>query len=369
MLAKIELFVLKVIESKTHKACKAFLYILSLAYRLISLIQSCHYKIGWKKSVRMPVPIVCIGNITAGGTGKTPFVQMLAKDLQDHLRLAIVSTAYRSKGVTKDDVITPQDRQGRKVAAQYCGDEPAQLHQHLPTVSILLSKDRMKAVKVAHAQGAQLVLLDDGLQHRSIMKNITVVVVSAKDPMGLGYYLPRGLLRESPRQLKHADFLCITGVGLRQEEFEEVSRKLNHYSKARVIGAEIRPLTIKGDTELELGQLKGKKIGAFCGIGRPQNYMQSLQGLGVEIVAKLVIPDHCSPSPKEWKSFMESSVDQGAELVLCTEKDFVKIQGSHYNSLPISYVESELKVVYGRDHYKALQDHIIQLTKACKVGV
>lgn len=357
----LELWIVRVLEHDSHKCLKAILYLLSLCFRAAVSVRVYCYDRGWKKIQDMQLPVVCIGNITAGGTGKTPLVDKLAQDIKHRVKLAIVSTGYRSIGVTRHDVIAPYDKKGRRVAATYCGDEPFLLQQHLKDVPIFLSKDRKKAIEVARHRGAEIILLDDGLQRRSILKQLVVVVLSAKDVFGKGYYLPRGFLRESPHRLKSADFLCVTGVKITKEEFQYLTCQLRQYSPAKIIGAEIQAQRIKGEKVLELSQVKGKKVGVFCGIGRPQSYMETLDALGVQRVATLISPDHCLPHPKEWDLFLKKAHDTGAEMILCTEKDFVKISFSKYDLLPLSYVESTLNIVHGIQHYQELKEQLVDL--------
>jgi len=357
----LELRVLQVLVSKRHRFMKGFLFLLSIAYRFAVVCYQLPYRFGWKREKHLGVPIVCVGNIVAGGTGKTPFVQRLAKDLPEHIRLAIVSTAYRAQGVSHKDVMSTKDRYGREIPASYCGDEPFLLQKHLPHAAIYLSKDRKKALQVARQQGAHIVILDDGFQQKAIFKDSNVLVVSAQDPLGLGHYLPRGFLRESPKSFARADCICVTGPCMSQEEFTQIKNMLRSYTKAPIMGAKMRPLRIQGFVEGDLTQLQGKKVGLFCGIGKPQNYRKTVEDLGVDIVEELPVADHATLSNKELLSFAKAVGRKGGELILCTEKDFVKMQLSYYNGLPICYVESELEVIYGKEHYEALRKRVAEM--------
>jgi tetraacyldisaccharide 4'-kinase len=359
----LELWVLRTIESSSYSWGKPILYVLSLCFQGLVKLKAYSDVRTCKKRYVSKIPVVCIGNITAGGTGKTPLVEKLAQDLKEHIPLAVISTGYRSLGVTRHDVITPRDRKNRLVTPSYCGDEPYLLHQHLPDVPIFVSKNRKKALEIAHLQDKKLALLDDGFQRRSIAKDLIVVVLTARDLFGKGYYLPRGFLRDSPERLEEADFLCLTGTGVTREDLDQMTLELKAYSSAPIMVAEMTPQKIKGAKTLSLETIKGKKVGVFCGIGRPESYMETVQTLGVEPVATLIAPDHCLPHPKRFNKFLQIAYSRGAEMVLCTEKDFVKITDSQYNALPVCYVESKLNIVHGVEHYEALKNEIIALIK------
>lgn len=359
----LEKVIISSIERKEPHLLQRLLYLLSISFKGIVLFRSYLYDNGWKKVQKGDLPIVCIGNITAGGTGKTPLVQKLAQDLKGDIKLAIISKGYRSIGVSGRDVISPIDRHHREVSAIYCGDEPFLLKKRLADIEVLLSKDRMLAIKAAKKKNIDLVLLDDGFQMRSLAKDLVVIVLHAKDLFGQGYYLPRGYLRDSPKRLKEADLLCITQNQLNAIPFENLCKMIRLYSLAPIIGAHIMPTGIKGVKCLDISSLKGKKVGVFCGIGKPNSYLETLEALKVEVVETLFMPDHKIPCEEELQHFACTCRDKGAEILLCTEKDFVKIVNPHYYLLPICYLETELNIIYGKDQYEAFKAKILVLAK------
>lgn len=359
----IEKTLIDIIENKKPHFFHKILYACSVLFKYIVLLRAYLYDKGWKRVQKGDLPIVCIGNITAGGTGKTPLVERLAQDLRHEIRLAIVSKGYRSIGVSKRDVISPIDSYNKEVDSIYCGDEPFLLKKHLPDVEILLSKDRHLAIKVAKKKNVEIVLLDDGFQMRSLAKDLILLVLHAKDLFGLGYYLPRGYLRESPHRLKEANLLCITQSHFDSIPFEDLHEKIRPYSSSKVIGAHITPKSIKGALALDLDSLQGKRAGVFCGIGKPKSYIEMLKALGVDIVEILLMPDHYIPYERVLQDFAWSCKHKDAEILLCTEKDFVKIVHSHYHLLPVCYLETELNIVYGKNHYEEFKAKIIDLAK------
>lgn len=358
-----ERFVVGVIENKSTHFLHKLLYGLSILFKYAVVFRTCLYEKGWKQVRKSTLPVVCIGNITAGGTGKTPLVEKLAQDLKEDVKLAIISKGYRSLGVSKHDVISPVDSYNRSVDSIYCGDEPYLLKKHLADVEVLLSKDRELAIEVAKKRNIDVVLLDDGFQMKSLFKDLTLLVLHAKDLFGLGYYLPRGYLRESPHKLKEADLLCITQSYFDKIPFEELCEKIKPYSSAPVIGVHMTPKGVKGDLSIDLESLRGLRAGVFCGIGKPKSYLETLQALGVDVIKSLVMPDHCIPSLQELQKFSNLCKESGAEILLCTEKDFVKIVHPHYHLIPICYLETDVNIIYGKNSYEEFKKKIIALTK------
>jgi tetraacyldisaccharide 4'-kinase len=188
----------------------------------------------------------------------------------------------------------------------------------------------------------------------------------ADNLFGYSHYLPRGYLRESPKKLKEAQFICITQV--EGHSFDKLCEQIAPYTSAKIIGAQMVPQKIVGDKNWDLDQIKGKKVGVFCGIGQPAAYMRSLEQLGAEIVATLVVNDHSTATSKEWERFIEACLQKHVELLLCTEKDFVKIHNIK-REIPISYVESRLRILHGSKYYRALKQKILQLAKHKRVTI
>lgn len=358
---KLQAAVIKVIESDRPSITRFILYLLSLLYSAGLFCKNIVYAFGFKKPKRAPIPVICIGNIVAGGAGKTPFVEKLAQDLEGLIKVAIISKGYKSCGSSKKKVISPVDKQGNWVLPKFCGDEPFLLKKHLPHLDILISKDRLLAIKKAAERGADLALLDDGFQRLSLYKDINIIVLSAKNLFGKGCYLPRGYLRDSPSRLKEADLLCVTQLSSEPSEYQQICKRLSKYSQAKVIGGLYEPIRIKGALHLNLDELKGRKIGVFCGIGSPKQFLRQVEELGCEIVDVLTSQDHELPNKENFYNFSFKCQALGSSLLLCTEKDFVKIQDSSYNVLPVCYLESRFVILHGKNHYHDLISKIVNL--------
>jgi tetraacyldisaccharide 4'-kinase len=197
---------------------------------------------------------------------------------------------------------------------------------------------------------------------RSLAKDLTIIVLSARDLFGKGYYLPRGYLRDSPRRLKEAHYLCLTYETIEPKTPEVLQQQLAPYSNAKVIGAKLVPKGFKGWKRVSLEAFKGKKVGVFCGIGNPHRYVESIQTLGAEVVLSLFTVDHCLPGDREFKDFVHGCNQRGAEALVCTEKDFVKIGNPGYHPIPTYYLECGLTIIHGLEYYEELQREIYQLT-------
>ncbi len=294
---------------------RALLQFLSILYGAGVFLRNTAYDIGLFKTHHLSVPVISVGNITVGAMGKTPLVRWLAEEISRTKKVAILSRGYRSKSehqILRVHSDTPVD---------LCGDEPLWLAQKLPQVAVWVGKDRVQTGQLAIAEGAEVLILDDGLQHRRLHRDIEIIVVGHEEK----YFLPRGWLRDSPSRLKKADLLA----GQEGLQFEQ-------------------RLT---------ADLKGKKVTLFCAIGRPERFVQSVKAAGAEIVATFFKDDHCAFTEQEIQEF--SRQNPGATLI-CTEKDAVKIPLEVKSSLGVQVLAAEFFVISGQEKWKKLYDKRIQ---------
>ena len=260
--------------------------------------------------VRVSVPVVSVGNVVAGGTGKTDVVAALAEALPG--KVAIVSRGYGVK-IEKSFVVLPHH------GAEKCGDEPKMLASRLPNVMVVVGPDRVTGARLAIGKGADIVLLDDGMQHRRLFRDFEVAVSDGSER----HFLPKGLLRDDPKRLAKADLLVITG-----------EQKIESRSAVRMRGKVEGIFTLQGE---EIETLQGVPVALFCGIGNPERFVKTLEGLGAEIREKLFLPDHGSVGEAELADLLARS---GAKYLVCTEKDRVKLK----SSLPILWTKRRLVV-------------------------
>lgn len=323
---KLELYILDIING--HRKGKFFLSLLSYLYYLIIKIRNWCYDKKLFLIYHPNLPIISVGNITAGGTGKTPFVCYLAKQLSPFMKVAILLRGYRIK--------QPKTRQSFQLKSdmpvQHCGDEAFWLLQKLPDSQIWVGVNRFQSVERAKSAGAELVILDDGMQHRKLHRNFEVVLINGQDPLGKSYFLPRGLLRDCPKRLKKADLIVVTDPF----SIQELELSLARYTSSPLIFIETVPKIC----------LKGKKVGVFCAIGSPQRFVTLVQKAGGEVISTFFKPDHTSFEEEELSYF---ALKACPDILACTEKDFVKLSISMNCKVPIIPVATEIQIIKGQD--------------------
>lgn len=359
-----ERFVIEVIKGKRKglipNILKTFLHLLSWLFRLGVACRNWAFDSGWLHCYYPPVPVVIsIGNIVAGGTGKTPVTLMIAQEFYKNYSIAILSRGYRSPAEKFATPVVLSKGEGPMHPASFCGDEPFLISQNLPEAFVFVGKDRHKASYMAAKAGAQLILLDDGMQHRRLARDFEVVVMDLHDPFGQGYFLPRGFLRESMSSLARSHIIIINHVD-DHEKFLEMKNNIALYSKAPVIGVKMEVSHAFDFAGNPVDSLQGKKVGIFCSIANPDYFHTTILGQGAHVISNFYNPDHIAFKPEALAAFAQASKAQGAELLLCTEKDRVKITDLEPLALPIAWVKIELILVEGKEEWQ----EFIQKTKS-----
>ncbi|HLE04669.1 MAG TPA: tetraacyldisaccharide 4'-kinase, partial [Anaerolineales bacterium] len=231
---------------------------------------------------RLPVPVLSVGNLIAGGTGKTPFVEMLARRLQTQgHRVAIVLRGYRGRSATPTII-----SDGRRLLCEppVAADEAYLLARHLPGVAVLTGADRYRVGQLALEQlKCEVIVLDDGFQHLRLHRDLDIVLLDAANPMGYGRLLPSGLLRERPDGLARADLLVVTHADS-GADVDEIKRSLRRYAPTAPIALAVhRPLGLTGacgEERLSPSHLDGQRLVVFSGIGNPSGFEATLVRLG-----------------------------------------------------------------------------------------
>ena len=258
----------------------------------------------------MPIPVVCIGNVTLGGAGKTPTVIFLVDYLiKNKIKVHVVSRGYGGK--FKDTVLV-----NPKIHTAFdVGDEPLLISQY---ANVWVSKKKKEGVLAAHKAGAEIVLLDDGYQNFSIGKDLNILVFDAEIDLKNERVFPLGNLRESPSSaIARADFLICIGSPISRRNLQ--NNFIQHHN-SKIIEGKFKPNV----TPL----LKKRKVIAFCGIGRPEKFFSMLGALDMKVINKISFPDHHFYSEKQVTKILKIAEKNNA-LVVTTEKDYVKIPKSY----------------------------------------
>jgi len=349
MLRKIELYVVEVIKGWRRGMIPCIvrggLLAMSWVYRCVVAMRNKAFDRGWCRCYHSAVPVVSIGNIVAGGTGKTPAVLMFAKEfLMDH-NIAILSRAYRSFAEKQSyPVLVGQ------CSCNICGDEPYLISKNFPQASVFAGRDRVRASKMAEKQGAQLIILDDGMQYRRLARDFEVIVIDGHDPFGKEKFLPAGFLREEKKALSRADFIIVNG-SIAPQRFEVLKETLRKYTKAPVVAAQMEVTKIWKHDGGEVKSLQGKKVGMFCGIAHPEKFQKTLEDLGADVVAQYFVADHVPIQESALKQFAYSCQQKGAQALVCTEKDKVKYNNFVNQPLPVIWIQAKLSICGDRDEY------------------
>jgi len=360
MLRNLEIYFLEVIKGKKQgflaASLRCFLYILSWPFQFIVACRNWIFDRGWVCRYYPPVPVVIsVGNIVVGGTGKTPVTLMIAQEFYQDFSLAVLSRGYRSPAERLPEPVMLSKGNGPMQSAALCGDESFLLSQNLPKAFVFVGRNRHKASNMAAKVGAQVILLDDGMQHRRLARDFEVIVMDAGDPFGQGYFLPRGLLREGVKSLSRADLIIINHV-TDPDSFVAMKGQVQRHSSALVIGTRMEVVDVFDFEGKIIPSLQGMKVGIFCGIAHPEYFHNTVSRQGAEIVSNLYTADHVSFEPEMLAAFARECRNKGAEMILCTEKDRVKLVDIKGIILPVAWIKMRLKVIEGDNEWRTFID-------------
>ena len=288
---------------------------------------------------RVGVPVVSVGNLTVGGTGKTPLVGWLVRQLQQRgLRVAVVSRGYGGDAGRGPLVVS--EGHGPMVSPARCGDEPYLLARTLPDALVIVGSDRAGSARAALRLGARVIVLDDGFQHRRLARDLDIVLLDGARPLGNRRLLPAGTLREPASQLSRANLIvatrCSSGESLRAIE-SEIRR---HNASAPVLRAIDRA---RGFFDRRGAPVAAPtRAVAFCAIGRPAAFRHDLEAQGVELVSFHPFRDHHRFTPRELQELSRMAERHHAALV-ATEKDLARQAGEPWTAEPIALrIEPEI---------------------------
>ncbi len=349
----LETYITDVIEGKRKAACvKGILYVLSCIMKLGVKMRHFAFDCALVKEKKVSVPVVSIGNIVAGGTGKTALIEKLGKELAAKGKLAILSRGYRGKLENKTAELHLLDPSF--ITPKSCGDEPYLLLKALPHAALFVGKNRVANAERAAYQSTDLILLDDGMQYRKLHRDLEIVMVNAANLYGKGFFLPRGYLRDFPERLERADYLFAHGL-TDVDHYHSVKKELARYTAAPLIGTRMEPKKVELSSKEEWLTLEGKKVGVFCGLGNPETFVGTVRRFGAEVVECWTLPDHIEPKIEALDRFALLCREKQCDLILCSEKDWVKIKSSLPSlALPIGWLKAKMEVIVGQKIYSQL---------------
>tara|TARA_Y100000590_G_scaffold465099_1_gene636349 strand:- start:10079 stop:11089 length:1011 start_codon:yes stop_codon:yes gene_type:complete len=301
------------------------LFPLALFYWGLTLWREFFYRVGFFVSHRLPVPVVSVGNITMGGSGKTPTVISIAETLLNMgKRPAIVSRGY---GRATSGTVVVSDGEGKVVMWEESGDEPLLMATRLPSTPVVVDEERFRGGMAAVEQfGVDVLILDDAFQHRAVERDLDIVLINSREPKEHYRMFPYGRLREPTWSVGRSDIIILTKVD-RQITVPSVQRKISQKAKT-MLKSTLRP---RG-TE----RLKGLKVVAFCGIADPDSFAFTLTQIGADIVGLEKFRDHYVYNESDLSRLRKLLEKENADALVTTEKDWVK--------LPLSEKERNLIV-------------------------
>lgn len=341
MVRRLEHFFSEIISGhRPAGVLKPFLFCLSYLYRWILKYRHFAYDRGWFSTYSSGTLTISVGNITVGGTGKTPFVAFLTKNLEAYAKVAILTRGFRSE--TEKTKKSLHLIKGKGISPGVCGDEPLWLAENT-NASIWVGRDRYQSACRARDEGATCLILEDGFQHRRLKRNDEVVLVDAQDPFSSEKLLPYGRLRDLPERLACADLIIATRTK-NFNQYRKIKKALVRYTRAPVVA--MQTLIVAKP------EWRGERWGVFCGIAQPQYFLEDIRSCGVKIVGVEILLDHEPVELPLLKQFMKRCASQGATKIVCTEKDAVKWpRGIEQLPLPVEAIPMHLKIIAGQEHW------------------
>ena len=351
------------------------LYFFSFVFEAIARLRFYLYDNRIFRDAQLGCLVVVVGNLTVGGTGKTPIVEKIARSLADKgRRVAILSRGYKSKSDSLPRKIlrwfthgeSPKPRvvsDGKRVLldSSVAGDEPFMLARNLPGVIVIVDKNRVRAGHYAVSEfGADTLVLDDGFQYLPLKGQIPLLLVDKTNPFGNKRLLPRGILREPVSHLKRASYIFLTkSDGEKDFELEQTIRKFNKTAEIIECSHRLRYLVdFSNGEKSELSVLKGRRVACFSAIAAPESFERFLRELGANLVYKKRFLDHHKFSVSELDAVFAEAKRAGAEFVVTTEKDSVRIDTAYKTALPFFYTKLEIDILNGTQDFENAVERI-----------
>jgi tetraacyldisaccharide 4'-kinase len=346
---------------------RGLLYALSFIYERLVQLRLFLYRHRIFREHTLGCLVISIGNLTVGGTGKTPIVEKFARALRaGGRRVAILSRGYKSiprpsprKGFFGKKEPSPprvvSDGKSLLLDSRTAGDEPYMLANNLKDVVVLVDKDRVKSGLFAIKElKADTLLLDDGLQYLHLKHRLDIVLIDRQAPFGNEHLLPRGTLREPPRNLRRASYIFITkSTG---EPNDELIQRIRRYNRtAEIIECAHQPLHLQNvltGEQIPLERLRDTYVGSICGIAAPESFEDGLRKLGARLELSKRYTDHHRYTEAELQSFITRCVRRDLEMIVTTEKDAVRFPRLTKTDVPIFFLRVEIEILSGHESWE-----------------
>jgi tetraacyldisaccharide 4'-kinase len=346
---------------------RGLLYALSFIYERLVQLRLFLYRHRIFREHTLGCLVISIGNLTVGGTGKTPIVEKFARALRaGGRRVAILSRGYKSipgpaprkRFFGKNEPSPPRvvsDGKSLLLDSRTAGDEPYMLAKNLKDVVVLVDKDRVKSGLFAIKElKADTLLLDDGLQYLHLKHRLDIVLIDRQAPFGNEHLLPRGTLREPPRNLRRASYIFITkSTG---EPNDELIKRIRRYNRtAEIIECAHQPLHLQNvltGEQIPLERLRDTYVGSICGIAAPESFEDGLRKLGARLELSKRYTDHHRYTEAELQSFITRCVRRDLEMIVTTEKDAVRFPRLAKTDVPIYFLRVEIAILSGHETWE-----------------
>jgi tetraacyldisaccharide 4'-kinase len=330
-----------------NKVYQFFLYPLSLIYGIMIWFRNKLYDKNIFRFLKITnCKIISVGNITIGGTGKTPVIRFLADHLKEMgFKVAVLSRGYRRK--SKGTVVVSD---GEKILAEWeeAGDEPYLLARQLNKIPIVVESDRSKgALFIQQEFEPDVILLDDGYQHRRLYRDLDIVLIDASVEFGNGFLLPAGFLREPISSLKRADLIWFTRVD-QSKNFDRLIKQIRNICSCPIVTSNHQAEEIiqaNTGNRLALSHLNQKRVLLFSGIANPASFKKTIINLGAKVVHHVKFSDHYQYKKLDINKLILTAQNVNADMILTTEKDYVRIIDLLPNLSNIYFLTIEIRIV------------------------
>lgn len=355
----------------------AFLLVLSWVFSLLVRLRMWLYRERLFHDTPLGCKVVVVGNLTVGGTGKTPVVMKMARVLSERgRRVAILSRGYKGRSDSpirrfwrwltqgrRPDPLVVSDGKSVLAGPEEAGDEPYMMARNLADagVVVIVDRDRVEGGRFALRRfGVDTILLDDGLQYLPLHGQINLLLVDRHNPFGNRRLLPRGILREPVANLSRGTYIFVTKCdGPVPPELEAEIRR--HNRDAEIIACAHRPrefVEVDGAGRFPLEHLRGRRVMAFSGIATPERFEATLRELGADLVANRRFLDHHAFAEEDLDEILERALRAKAEFIVTTEKDAVRLQSGFRPSIPLLYVRLDVDILGGGDGFNGAVERI-----------